>query len=150
MALAKEALKLHRFSAVDLDDVQAEIQEEMAVLAALVLRQKRLQRKNCALYQKLDPGGLLRSLPGIGEVLAPAFLALAFIVEKMGASRQLRSYAGFVPQVSASGQSERKGTRMTKAGPAWPPTSYSSPRVLGVRRKVKGGDSGLDGGEPGG
>lgn len=71
VALAQEALKFHRFAAVDLDDIQTQIREEMAILAALALRQKRLRRKNHALYQKLDPQGLTMSIPGQVQGLAP-------------------------------------------------------------------------------
>ncbi|MGB9868191.1 MAG: IS110 family transposase [Bacillota bacterium] len=119
LALAREALKLHRLAAISLADVQEELQEEMAILEALTSRQKRLQRKNYALYQKLDPSGVIMSIPGIGEVLAPLFLVLTPIVRRMNNPKQLRSYAGFVPQVNSSGQSDKKGTRMSKAGPAW-------------------------------
>jgi len=117
--LSREALKLHRFGYINLTNICEELQEELTILDALEMRQKKLQTKNYHLYKILDPNELILSIPGIGKILAPAFLALSFIIAGMDNPKKLRSYSGFVPNVSKSGLSEKKGTKMTKAGPGW-------------------------------
>ena len=117
--LSGEALRLHRFGYINLDSISEELQEELMILNTLEMRQKRLQTKNYHLYKSLDPNEHILSLPGIGKVLAPVFLVLSFVTAGMDNSKKLRSYVGFVPNVSKSGLSDKKGTKMTKAGPGW-------------------------------
>jgi len=119
ISLSREALKLHRFGYISLDSISEELHEELMVLNALEIGQQKLQLKNYELYNSLDPNNHILSIPGIGKVLAPVFLVLSFIVAGMDNSKKLRSYAGFVPNVSKSGLSDKKGTKMTKAGPGW-------------------------------
>ncbi len=119
ITLSQEALKLHRFGYISLDSIHEEIHEELMVLSALEMRQQKLQSKNYELYESLDPEKHILSIPGIGKILAPVFLVLSFTVAGMDNSKKLRSYAGFVPNVAKSGLSDKKGTKMTKAGPSW-------------------------------
>lgn len=117
--LAQEALQLHTVTGADTNDMQTHIRYELKILDLLVQQQQTIKKRNFSLYRQLDPQQLVMSLPGIGEVLAPAFLLCKPVIDQLLNPRKLRAYAGWVPSVSASGYGESKRARMTKSGPAW-------------------------------
>lgn len=117
--LARKALRLHSVTGIDTNDLQQHIRHEIKILDLLTRQQEKVKERNFALYVKLDPQRVVMSLPGVGRVLAPALLLCKPLVNYLSDVRKLRAYAGWVPAVSASGQSQGKRVRMTKSGPSW-------------------------------
>lgn len=117
--LAEEALKIHAVTGIDTGDIQRHVRHELKILDLMTRQQEKVKERNFDLYLKLDPQRIMMSLPGVARVLAPVFLLCSLVVDCLSNSKKLRAYAGWVPSVSASGQSESKRVRMTKSGPAW-------------------------------
>jgi len=117
--LAKEAFKLNEVTGLNTLDLEMHIRYEINNLELLMNQQEKVKNHNLEIYHKLDPKGHILSIPGIGPVLAPAFLLCKLVVNELSTPKQFRAYSGFVPGVSSSGQSESKDKRMTQAGPGW-------------------------------
>jgi transposase len=84
------------------------IQAELAAHAAA-----REQR-----YLQVDPGQLARSLPGFAEISAPVLVAAMGRPGRFRDGTRFKSYAGLAPRASETGETDRKGQPMSKAGPS--------------------------------
>jgi transposase len=69
-------------------------------------------------YRQVDPRQLVRSLPGFAEVNGPALVALTAGADRFPTGSRYRSFTGLAPRASETGESDRKGQPMSKAGPA--------------------------------
>ncbi len=98
--------------------LQEEIACELRLLEAEEAEAENLARRIKELYQKLHPEKHLETIPGVGEITAPVFLAG---VGEPGRFRNQSAFAnwnGVVPGAKQSSEVEGKGLKMTKAGPA--------------------------------
>ena len=117
LAAARAALDLYGGDpAVALSDLAAEVASEVRLLRAT---QRELaahadEREHC--YRWVDPGALARSLPGLAEVGGPAVVAIRGDPARFRHGKQFRSFTGLVPKASETGDSDRKGQTMSKAG----------------------------------
>jgi transposase len=102
--------------AVDFTGLAAEVLTEIQLLRAVQaeLAAHASQRETC--YQAVDPAGLARSLPGLAEVGGPALTACMGDPARFRHGKQFRSYTGLTPQASETGDTDRKGQPMSKAG----------------------------------
>jgi transposase len=103
-------------SAVAFSDLAAEIATEVRLLRAVQaeLAAHAAERENA--YRWVDPAGLARSLPGVAEVGGPALVAAMGDPARFAKGKQFRSFTGLVPQASETGDTDRKGQPMSKAG----------------------------------
>lgn len=78
-------------------------------------RMKVLQK---AARESCDPDvlTLLRSIPGIGPVLATAFVSELTPIKRFTNSKAIVAYAGLDPKIKQSGISLKRNTRLTKRG----------------------------------
>jgi transposase len=67
-------------------------------------------------YRWADPGQLARTLPGLGEVGGPALAAVIGDVSRFPTGAHFKSYLGLTPRASETGDADRKGRPMSKAG----------------------------------
>lgn len=104
---------------LEAQDLPEAVAEDSAILDTLLAPLGQIRRRNLALDRALDPEGHGPSLPGVGAVLAPALLAGLPDPHRIPGSKVFRAYAGRIPRVEQSGVRRAKGTRSTKAGPAW-------------------------------
>ncbi len=70
------------------------------------------------LYRELHPSDNLRSMPDVGRVIAPTFLATVGDPARLHNQSAFVNWTGVVPRTRQSSEVEAKGLRMTKAGPA--------------------------------
>ena len=75
---------------------------------------KRLEQ----LYLEVHPSDNLRTIPGVGDITAPIFLATVGNPARFRSQSAFANYCGVVPGANQSSDMEAKGLRMTKAGPA--------------------------------
>ena len=64
----------------------------------------------------MDPAGLARSLPGLADVGGPALAACMGDPARFGNGKRFRSFTGLTPKASETGETDRKGQPMSKAG----------------------------------
>lgn len=117
LAAARSAIELYGgHPAVSFPDLAAEVATEVRLLRAvqqeLVIHAA--ERERC--YRWVDPGELARSLPGLGEIGGPALVACMGEAARFRRGRQFRSFAGLAPKASETGETDRKGQPMSKAG----------------------------------
>jgi len=86
-----------------------EIEEDESAAIA-----KRIEK----LYLEIHPSDNLRTIPGVGNHTAPVFLATIGDPARFRSQSSFANYCGIVPGANQSSDSEAKGLRMTKAGPA--------------------------------
>ena len=114
---ATEALELYRDSdAVPFEALAADMATEIALLEALEAARSPHERRREELYLHVDPHALARSLPGIAEKGGPLATAVVGRAGRFANADRFASYTGLVPKASETGETDRKGQAMTKAG----------------------------------
>jgi transposase len=118
-AAATAAVELYGdHPAVPYEELAAEVATEVRLLQAIqgelaVHATAREQH-----YRQADPGQLARSLPGFAEISAPALVASMGRPGRFRDGARFKSYAGLAPRASETGETDRKGQPMSKAGPS--------------------------------
>lgn len=102
--------------AVAFADLAAEIASEVRLLRAVQaeLGAHAVEREN--VYRWVDPLELARSLPGVADIGGPALVACMGEPGRFARGKQFRSFTGLVPKASETGDTDRKGQAMSKAG----------------------------------
>jgi transposase len=117
LAAAHAALELYAgHPAVAFADLAAEIATEVRLLRAVEAELARHTGQREQHYQQVDPDQLARTLPGIAEVGGPALVACMGNPDRFATGHQFRSYTGLTPRTSETGDTDRKGQPMSKAG----------------------------------
>jgi hypothetical protein len=117
LGAAHAALELYGdHPAVAFQDLAAEVTTEIRLLAATQaeLARHTTERESC--YRWVDPAGPARSLPGLAEVGGPALAATMGPATRFTTAAKFRSFTGLAPKASETGQADRKGQPISKAG----------------------------------
>ena len=118
-AAAAAAVELYGdHPAVPYEELAAEVATEVRLLRAI---QDELAAHAAAReqhYRQVDPGQLARSLPGFAEISAPVLVAIMGRPGRFRDGTRFKSYAGLAPRASQTGETDRKGQPMSKAGPS--------------------------------
>jgi transposase len=99
-------------------DLQDEIARELRLMEIEEAESDAIARRIEALYRELHPSDNLRTIPGVGELTAPFFLAVVGDPARFRSQSAFANYNGVVPDSRQSANTEAKGLRMTKAGPS--------------------------------
>jgi len=102
--------------AVAFADLAAEIATEIRLLCAVQAELAAHATHRERYYRSVDPAGLARSLPGLAEVGGPALAACMGDPSRFAHGKQFRSFTGLTPKASETGDTDRKGQAMSKAG----------------------------------
>jgi transposase len=117
LAAAEAALALYgNHPAVAFIDLAAEVATEVRLLRATQAELARHAPEREACYRWVDPGGLARSLPGFADIGAPALVATMGLPGRFANAGKFRSFTGLAPKASETGQTDRKGQPISKAG----------------------------------
>ena len=116
LAAANETLALW-VDDLDFPDLADDIAIEARLALRLTAEIKELEQRISVLLTNADPAGILRSVPGMGPVLAAQILGRLGDPSRFASLAAIRSYAGLVPGLDASGVSSRQ-SRPTKSGDA--------------------------------
>ncbi len=103
--------------AVAFSDLAEEIKTEVRLLNATEAELIAHAGARDQAYARVDPDALARSLPGIGEVGAPSLVAALGCPGRFPSGRHARSFSGLTPRSSETGETDRKGQPISKAGP---------------------------------
>ena len=106
----------HGHPAVAFADLAAEIATEVRLLRTVQaeLATHAAERENA--YRWVAPAGLARSLPGVADIGGPALVAAMGDPARFAKGKHFRSFTGLVPKASETGDTDRKGQAMSKAG----------------------------------
>ncbi len=114
---AREAVELYGDDpAVAYQDVAAELATEARVLALFESELAAHAKAREAAYQKVDPAGLARSLPGIAWVGGPVLVSAMARPGRFSSGAAFKSFTGLAPRRAGTGEAEQKGGGITKAG----------------------------------
>jgi transposase len=102
--------------AVDFTGLAAELATEVRLLRALTAELAAHAAAREHHYQQVDPAGLARTLPGLADVGGPALAACMGDPARFRRGKQFRCYTGLAPKASETGDTDRKGQAMSKAG----------------------------------
>lgn len=117
LAAARAAVELYAGdSAVAFGDLAAEVATEVRLLRATEAELAEHAPVREQAYRRVDPEGLARSLPGIAEVGGPVLVAAVARPGRFGSGSAFRSFTGLTPRASETGETDRKGQPMSKAG----------------------------------
>jgi len=99
-------------------DLQDEVSRELRLMEMEEAESAAIAKRLEHLYLEIHPSDNLRTIPGVGDITAPIFLATIGDPARFRSQSSFANYCGIVPGASQSAGSEAKGLRMTKAGPA--------------------------------
>ncbi|HEX6329881.1 MAG TPA: transposase [Actinomycetota bacterium] len=102
--------------AVAFADLAAEVATEIRLLGAIEGELDVHAEAREQAYRRVDPEQLARSLPGIAEVGGPVLQATVGRANRFGNGSQFKSFTGLTPKASETGDTDRKGQPMSKAG----------------------------------
>ena len=102
--------------AVDFTGLAAEVATEVRLLRATCAELAAHAAERETRYQQVDPAALARSLPGLAEVGGPALTACMGDPARFATGKRFRSFTGLTPKASETGETDRKGQPMSKAG----------------------------------
>ena len=117
IAAAEASVALYAgHSAVAFADLAAEVATEVRLLRAIQgeLAGHATERETC--YRRVDPATLARSLPGVAQVGGPALVAAMGDPARFARGKQFRAFTGLTPRAAETGDTDRKGQPMSKAG----------------------------------
>jgi len=98
------------------EQFQEEVNIELDLMEYEEKKVKYLDEKIAVLYHKIDPGKVLRSIPGIGPVIAPSIIGVTGNPERFANIRAYKAFCGLVPRKKQSATLDIKGLRITKTG----------------------------------
>jgi transposase len=114
---ARASLELYAgHPAVDFTGLAAEVATEVRLLRAITAELAAHAAERETRYRQVDPAGLARSLPGLADVGGPALAACMGDPARFARGKRFRSFTGLAPKASETGDTDRKGQPMSKAG----------------------------------
>ena len=119
LAAAAAAIELYGdHPAVPFAELAAEVATEIRLLRAIQAELATHAAARERHYLQVDPGQIARSLPGFAEISAPVLVAAMGRPGRFRDGARFKSYVGLTPRASETGETDRKGQPMSKAGPS--------------------------------
>ncbi len=103
---------------VDFSTLQEQVLRELRILAVYEEEHQAVAQQKHALYLQLHPSRHLETLRGVGEGGAAVYICFIADVSRFVRQKKFRGWHGMIPESDQSGDAEKKGLRITKAGPA--------------------------------
>lgn len=118
VSIYQPAMDAHLISQELIETWVEEIDQEMALIETEESQISQLDRQIQDLYHKLHPQDNLRTIPGVGRVIAPLLLSAIGDAMRFHSVKAFCQWAGVVPGSHQSSTTQLIGLRITKAGPA--------------------------------
>lgn len=103
---------------VDFEENAWEILPEIELLETYQAQLKEVELEIARLYEEVHPQKHIESLSGIGKTLGPALYGVISDPHRFSREKRCRAFMGYVPQQDDSGKTEKKGLKMSQAGPS--------------------------------
>lgn len=114
---ATEATRLWQAGGLDFDELAWDLAAEVRTIRSFDDEISRLEERITELYNKIDPTGIVVSVPGVGTVLAAGILGRLGDPNRFATLAGIRAFSGMVPAVNQTGFSETR-PGITKRGDA--------------------------------
>jgi hypothetical protein len=117
--LGQRALGLHQL--LPEEEIELDRQYTIELLGRIETLEQEVVSKEAQLeeaYLRCDPEQHLRSIPGIAEKTGPTILAYFGEADRFATVKKAQGFVGLFPATDSSGDMDRKGTSITKQGPA--------------------------------
>lgn len=102
---------------VDYATLQEQVLREQRLLTVYQAEHAVVHHQLQALYRQMYPSRNLESIKGVGEDGAAVYFFFAHDVDRFASQKDFRGWHGMIPESDQSGDLEKKGLRMTAAGP---------------------------------
>ncbi len=102
---------------VDYAALQDQVSRELRLLAMCQAEHKAVRQRVQKLYRQMHPSRNLETIRGVGEDGAAVYFFFAHDVDRFVRQKAFRGWSGMVPESDQSGDLQKKGLRMTSAGP---------------------------------
>ncbi len=102
---------------IDFDEIQQEVECDLQLLASYEKAQAKADVAIKRLYDQVHPSKNIETIPGISETLGPVFAGIVRDPRRFGSQSKMRGYSGMIPRQDDSGETSKKGLRITKDGP---------------------------------
>jgi transposase len=103
---------------IDFEEIAREILPEIDLLDAYQAELKEVELEVDRLYEMVHPQRQIESIPGIGKNLGPAIYGAISDAWRFSREKRCRAFMGYVPRQDSSGKMDKKGLRMSQAGPS--------------------------------
>lgn len=103
---------------VDYAALQEQVLRELRILAIYEDEHRAVAQQKRALYRQLHPSRHLETLKGVGEDGAAVYTFFVADVSRFALQKEFRGWHGLIPKSDQSGDADKKGLGVTKAGPA--------------------------------
>jgi transposase len=113
---AAASLELYGTHPMPFGELAEEVASEVRLLKAIEAELKGHEQPREAAYKAVDPSGLARSVPGLKTVGGPALVACMVDPRRFRGAAAFRSFTGLTPKASETGETDRKGEPISKAG----------------------------------
>ena len=114
---ANETLALWGDDGLDYEALAADIAAEATIALEISEQIAMLDRRIADLYAEADPAAIVRSAPGVGDILAAQIRGRLGDPHRFTSLSAARSYSGLIPRQNSSGLTDRAGGP-TKQGDA--------------------------------
>jgi len=98
--------------------LQRELLREQRLLECYEAEERPLRKEISDLYRAVHPSRNLETIPGVGEQSAAVFAFFAHHPKRFSSQGKFRAWTGMVPRSSQSSDVEKKGLKLTQAGPS--------------------------------
>jgi hypothetical protein len=102
---------------VDYAALQDQVLRELRLLASYEAEHQAVRQHVQRLYRQVHPSRDLESMQGVGQDGAAVYVFFIHEVERFASQKKLRGWSGMIPASDQSGDVEKKGLRITCAGP---------------------------------
>jgi transposase len=99
-------------------DLAAELASEIRLLRAILAERRMHAKGREAAYQRVDPDGLARTQPGVATIGGPVLVAGMGRPQRFASGAAFKAFTGLTPRASETGETDRKGQPISKAGSA--------------------------------
>lgn len=109
VAAAHETLALWGPDGMDFEALAADIATEASLALELSEQIALMDRRIADMYAEADPAGIVRSVPGVGDILAAQITGRLGDPNRFASLAAARSFSGLIPKRHASGISDHAG-----------------------------------------
>lgn len=103
---------------IDFEEIAREILPEIDLLDTYQEQLKEVALEVARLYEKVHPAKHIESISGISKNLGPALCGVISNPERFSSEKRCRAFMGFIPCQDSSGEIDKKGLKMSQAGPS--------------------------------